>query len=151
VHTRLCFGSVLKRSLSARWKQVKLFLSLLIWIADCTQFLSENRLNRSSNFWMIPIFENWMWTDFRFSAHPWRFVGCFACCISIFASEFVDRWSTGSRGSVDPTFSSGDKECHFLHAINRSFTVHFVNFASSLVHSGAQYTHQNLLVAGALS
>jgi len=43
--TKFCFDGVLKRSLSAHWMQVKLFVSLLIWIADCMQFLSENRLN----------------------------------------------------------------------------------------------------------
>ena len=45
VRTELCFGRVLKRSLSPHWMQVKLSLSLFIWIADCTQFLSENCLN----------------------------------------------------------------------------------------------------------
>jgi len=45
VRTELCFGRVLKRSLSAHLMQVKLSLSLFIWIADCTQFLSEYCLN----------------------------------------------------------------------------------------------------------
>jgi len=60
-----CNGSVLKCSLSAHWMQVKLFLSLLIWIVDCTQFLSEDHLNGcqnkpsewKSNFWMVQIFK----------------------------------------------------------------------------------------------
>ena len=35
------FDSVLKRSLSIQWMQVKLFLSLSIGAADCMQFLQE--------------------------------------------------------------------------------------------------------------
>jgi len=37
-------------------------------MADCTQFLSENRLN--TNFWTVRFFKNQIWTEFRFSAHP---------------------------------------------------------------------------------
>ena len=44
-NAKLWFTLVLKRSLSAHWMQVKLFLSLLIWTAYCTQFLSENQLH----------------------------------------------------------------------------------------------------------
>ena len=42
LYAKLGFILVLKRSSSTQWMQVKLFLSLLIWIADCTQFLLEN-------------------------------------------------------------------------------------------------------------
>ena len=43
VHDKLGFGRVLKCSLSAHWMQ-QLFLSLLIWTADCKQFLSEKTI-----------------------------------------------------------------------------------------------------------
>ena len=55
--------------------QVKLFLSLLIWTAVCTQFLSENCLHKcqiagrfgfGSGFFYIRIR-----TEFWFSAHPY--------------------------------------------------------------------------------
>ena len=42
---KLCFGRVLKRSLCAHLLRVKLLLFTFIWMADCTQFRSENRLN----------------------------------------------------------------------------------------------------------
>jgi len=50
LYTKLGFDRVLKRSLSAHWMQVKLFLSLLIWTADCMQFLSETHLHRCQIF-----------------------------------------------------------------------------------------------------
>jgi len=51
------FRSCFKSSLSAHWMQVKLFFSLLIWIADCTQFLLEKCLNGCQIFGRIGYFE----------------------------------------------------------------------------------------------
>jgi len=59
---------VLKRSLSAHWMQVKLFLSLLIWIADCRQFLSDNHLNGCKIFGWFGFLKTQLRTDFPFSA-----------------------------------------------------------------------------------
>ena len=39
-------------------------------MADCMQFLSENRL-RMSNFWTVRLFNNTIRTEFWFSAHPY--------------------------------------------------------------------------------
>jgi len=50
VYAKLCFGCVLKCSLSAHLMQVKLLLFTFIWIADCMQFLSTKRM---SNFWTV--------------------------------------------------------------------------------------------------
>ena len=50
VYAKLCCGRVLKRSSSAHLMQVKLLLFTFILIADCMQFLSENRLNGCQNF-----------------------------------------------------------------------------------------------------
>jgi len=47
---------VLKCFLSAHCMQAKLFLSLLIWTADCTYFLSEKPFVWMSNFWTVQIF-----------------------------------------------------------------------------------------------
>ena len=64
------FWYVLKCSLSAHWMQLVIF-SLLIWITDCTHFLSENHLNRCDpNFWTVLIFKNRIRTNFRFSHTP---------------------------------------------------------------------------------
>ena len=70
---KLCFSSVIKRSSSPHWMQVKLFLSLLIWIADCMPFLAENRLNRFK-FWDGSVFWNCIRTDFGFSHTPSEYV-----------------------------------------------------------------------------
>ena len=54
VSTRLCFGRVPKRSLSAHWMEVKLFLSLLIWIACsfcCKNFWMDVKFLDGSDFW----------------------------------------------------------------------------------------------------
>jgi len=42
--------SVVLRSLPAHLMQVKLLLVTYIWLVDCTQFLSENHLNRCQIF-----------------------------------------------------------------------------------------------------
>ena len=68
LYDKLGFGRVLKRSLSAHWMQVKLFLSLLIWTVDCTLFLSENRLHRCQIFGRFGFF--YIRSEFLFSAHP---------------------------------------------------------------------------------
>jgi len=48
--------------------QVKLFLSLLILIADYTQFLPVKRLNACQIFGWFGFWQ-WIWTNFRFSTH----------------------------------------------------------------------------------
>ena len=61
--------------------QVKLFLSLLIWTADCTQFLSENHnvrfLDGSDSVW---IFYIWIRTEFWFPYIP-NWFDCYAVCL----------------------------------------------------------------------
>jgi len=73
LYAKLSFSRVLKRSLCAHWMQVKLFLILLIWTADCTQFLSENHLQGCrilDGSDSVQIFYIRIWTEFQFSAHP---------------------------------------------------------------------------------
>jgi len=65
----------------------------------------------------------------------------------------IDRGSRRVKGVNWPaTFRVGVKQCCwtppplFMH--KSSFTVQFVNFTSSVVHSGMRYSHQNCLAAG---
>jgi len=70
LYAKRCFGRVLKRSLSAHWMQVKLVMSLLIWIADCTQFLSENHPNGCQIFGQFGSFKTDSETIFSSSHTP---------------------------------------------------------------------------------
>jgi len=71
LHNKLWFARVLKRSLSAHWMQVKLFL--VTFNLSCRlHAVSVGKLSeRMSNFQMVQIFKNWIRTEFRFSAHPY--------------------------------------------------------------------------------
>ena len=98
----------LKRSLSAHWLQVKLFLSLLIWTANCMQFLSENRL------------------------HGCQFFGRFGLCsdvlypnpnrISVFCTSLLHRMLCDNR-----TY-----KCELVSAVSASLVIvgvqHFIFF-----------------------
>jgi len=72
LYAKLCFGRVLKHSLSAHLMRVKL---LFIWMADCTdcmQFLSQIHINGCQIFGQFSFFKNWIGTEFRFYTHPYR-------------------------------------------------------------------------------
>ena len=50
LYAKLCFSSFLRRSLFTHWMQVKLLLSLLIWISDAGNFCQQT-VQTNVKFW----------------------------------------------------------------------------------------------------
>ena len=69
------------------FKTVFTYLSLLIWTADCTQFLSENCLNRCQIFGRLG-FYNRIQTNFLFSAHPYNT----RTLPSLYVYKYIGNW-----------------------------------------------------------
>ena len=55
---------------AAQWTQVKLFLPLLIWIADCTQLPSERVTNKFFGLFGFSVFKTEYETIFGFQHTP---------------------------------------------------------------------------------
>ena len=75
------FKNVLYLHSDCKWS---CFLSLLIWIADCTQFLMASHLNRCQSL-DCSVFKNRIQTVFQFSAHPlfWDEMMLMQCQVSL--------------------------------------------------------------------
>ena len=81
--SKLCFGRVLKRSLSAHLMQVKLLLFTFYLNGELHAVSNGKPSERRSNFWTIRFIKSWIRTEFRFSAHPYFLAELHAVLFSV--------------------------------------------------------------------
>jgi len=69
-YAKLCFGCVLKRSLSAHLMQVKLLILTFYLNGELHAVSIRKPSERMLNFWTVQFLKKQIRTEFRFSAHP---------------------------------------------------------------------------------